>query len=109
MSILRKTGSPRRLFGRSTSGFLRGPPRPVSWRLEVREDANDRGMFLPNLTSHAQRGPSARLANYISAGGMRDLRPGRHADADASHRQFFIRFALCLLAFWLVFLFLPCR
>lgn len=108
MSILRKTSSPHRMFGRSTAGFLRGPPRPVSWRLEVREDTNDRGMFLPGITFPARRSTSARLANYISAGGMRDLQPGRHADIDASHRQFFIRFALFLLAFWLFFLLAPC-
>ena len=108
MSILQKPSFSRRIFGNSTADFLRGPPRPVVWRLEVREDSNDRGMFLPDFMYHARRGPSIRLANYISAGGMRDLQPSRHADADASRRQFVIRFALFLLAFWLFFLFAPC-
>ena len=107
MSLFQKK-HPRRIFGRSTAEFLRGPPRPVAWRLEVREDTNDRGMFLPDLTCHPPCGPSIRLANYISAGGMRDLRPGRHADLDASRRQFVIQFALFLLAFWLFFFFVPC-
>jgi len=98
----------RRIFGRSTASFLRARPRPVAWRLEVREDTNDRGMFLPDFTSHAHYGPSIRLANYISAGGMRDLRPGRHADLEADHRRFVIRLALFLLAFWLLFLLVPC-
>ena len=99
----------RRIFGRSTAEFLRSPPRPVAWRLEVREDTNDRGMFLTDFANPSRRGPSARLANYISAGGMRDLRPGRHADCDADRRWFVIRFALLLLLFWLFFLFVPCR
>ena len=99
---------PRRIFCRSTAEFLRGPPRPVAWCLEVRADTNDRGMFLPDLTCHPRNGPSARLANYISAGGMRDLQPGRHADLDAIHRRFVIHLALFLLAFWLFFLFVPC-
>lgn len=100
--------SPRRIFGRSNAEFLRGPPRPVVWHLEVREDTNDRGMFLSDLTSHPGYGPSIRLANYISAGGMRDLQPSRHADSDASRREFVINLALFLLAFWLLFLFVPC-
>ena len=107
MFSTRHKSSPR-LFGRSTSAVLRSHHQPVVWRLEVQEDANDRGMVLSNLTSSASYGSSMRLANYISAGGMRDLQPGRHADINASRRQFVIRLALFLLAFWLFFLFWPC-
>jgi len=64
-------------------------------------------MFLPD--HNWRRNPSARLANFISAGGMRDLQPSRHADLDAARRQFVIRLALLLLAFWLFFLFAPCK
>ena len=99
----------RRIFGRSTAEFLRAPPRPVAWRLEVREDANDRGMFLPDATCRGRSGHSIRLASYISAGGMRDLRPGRHAEDDARRRRLLLRFAVALLTFWLIFLFVPCR
>ena len=99
----------RRIFGKSSVEFLRGPPRPVSFRLDVREDRNDRGMFLSDSSRSTYGGPSARLANYISAGGMRDLQPSRHADLDASHRLFVIRLGLGLLVFWLLFFFLPCR
>ena len=84
----------RRIFGRSTAEFLRGPPHPVAWRLEVREDTNDRGMFLPDTTCRGRSGHSIRLASYISAGGMRDLRPGRHAESDARRRQLLAHFAL---------------
>ena len=99
----------RRIFGRSTAELLRAPPRPVAWQLEVREDANDRGMFLPDATCHGHLGHSVRLASYISAGGLRDLRPGRHAESDARRRLLILRFALGLLIFWLIFFFVPCR
>ena len=101
--------SPRRIFGRSHAEFLQGPPRPVAWRLEVREDAQARGMFMTtDLASQAGYGSANHLASYISAGGMRDLRPGRHSDANASRRRFVIQLALFLLAFWLTFLLVPC-
>ncbi|MEI8242493.1 MAG: hypothetical protein WCI17_04440 [bacterium] len=108
MPFLHKASSSRRIFGHSTAEFLRGPPRPVAWRLDVREDTNDRGMFLPDRSVRSQRGPSVRLASYISAGGMRDLRPGRQADINIERRQSVIRFALLLLALWLIFFFVPC-
>lgn len=100
--------SKRRIFGNSQADFLRSQPRPVTWRLEVREDSNDRGMFLPESGRATYSGASVRLANYISAGGMRDLQPGRLADRDAIRRQFVIRLALVLLTFWLTFLLVPC-
>ena len=104
-----KTKSSRRLFGNSTTNFLRGQPRPVVWRLEVREDTNDRGMFLSHSTGRFSRSTSARLGSFISAGGMRTLRPGRYADLNARRRQFVIRLSLLLLTFWLIFLFVPCE
>ena len=108
MALLHKTSASHRIFGRSTAEFLRGPPRPVAWRLEVREDTNDRGMFLPSRTRPSHYGPSVRLASYISAGGMRDLQPSRHADVDANRRNFVIQLGLGLLILWLTFLWLPC-
>lgn len=107
MFFSRKESS-RRIFGRSHAGFLRGSRQPVAWRLEVREDANGRGMFLPDIFQQARRGSSARLASYISAGGMRDLQPRSHADLHARQRQFVIRLCLLLLAFWVVFFLVPC-
>jgi hypothetical protein len=109
MPLLQKNRSRRRIFGSSTAEFLRGPPRPVVWHLEVREDSNDRGMFLPPFLQPSHGSRSVRLASYISAGGMRDLRPGRHADLNVRRRQFVVRLGLLLLALWLVFLFVPCR
>ena len=101
--------SKRRIFGNNHADLLRSQPRPVTWRLEVREDTNDRGMFLCEPGRAASYGTSVRLANYISAGGMRDLQPGRMTDRDATRRQFVIRLALFLLTFWLTFLLLPCE
>ena len=109
MPFLFKAKSSHRLFGNSTSEFLRGPPRPVVWRLDVREDTNDRGMFLTDQSYRHSRGTTVRLGDFISAGGMRALQPGRHADLDASRRQFVVRLALFLLVFWLIFLFVPCE
>jgi hypothetical protein len=40
---------------------------------------------------------------------MRDLRPGRHADADCSRRRWAIGFSIFLLAFWILFLIIPCK
>lgn len=109
MAFLFKAQPSRRIFGNSTAEFLRGPPHPVVWRLDVREDTNDRGMFLPDLSYHPPRSTSARLGSFISAGGMRALQPGYHAELNAARRQFVIRCALLLLAFWLIFYFVPCE
>ena len=77
----------------------------------MREDSNDRGMFLPKDDRGRWWGGQRqqRLISYISAGGMRDLQPSRHADLDARHRRFVVTFALLLLACWLAFLLLPCN
>jgi hypothetical protein len=90
--------------------FLRGRPQPVSWNLTVCEESGSSGLFLPSDSRDARehRGRH-RLASYIAAGGMRDLRPGRHADADCSHRRWVVGFSIFLLAFWVFFLLLPCR
>lgn len=106
-----KQSPSRNLFGRGRSEFLRGSRQPVAWRLDVRVDSNDRGMFLPRddrgcwWGMHRQR----RLIGYIAAGGMRDLQPSRHADLDERRRRLFITFALLLLSGWLAFLLLPCN
>jgi hypothetical protein len=73
------------------------------------EDTNDRGMFLTGSFSTTFHPPTAtRLGNYISAGGMRSLRPDRFADQDARSRRCFLRLTLGLSLLWLIFLLLPC-
>jgi hypothetical protein len=96
-----------RILSNNVAQYLKSPPPHVNWRLDVRADSNDRGMFLAG-TFATSRHTSTRLANYISAGGLRTLQPGRFADRDARNRQHFIRFALCLLIIWLIFLLIPC-
>lgn len=90
--------------------FLRGRPRPVSWNLTVCEESGSSGLSLPGESGGA-REPRGRhrLARYIAAGGMRDLRPGRHADADCSRRRWVVGFSIFLLAFWILFLIIPCK
>ncbi len=95
-----------RLTGRSD--FLRGRPRPISWRLEVRE-GTERGFCLPDSRSTwGGRRAQRRLASYISAGGMRDMQPAWNADSDTRRRHGVVAFAMVLLAFWILFFFVPC-
>jgi hypothetical protein len=96
-----------RLLRRGRASFLRGRPQPVAWRLEVREDGNDRGMFLPLETS-GRRGARRRLIGYISAGGLRDLQPSRQAETEDQQRRRVAVLALGLALFWLVFRLVPC-
>jgi len=98
------------LFGRSRSKFLQDRPHPITFRLEVREENS--GMFLPQDEPRGfwrNRRQDHRLISYISAGGMRDMQPSRHADQDQSRRRGVLFFSLALLFGWLLFLFLPCR
>jgi len=97
----------RRLSGRLD--FLRGQPQPIAWRLAIRDETRGRGFCLPDV-SGGWRGRRAqhRLGSYIAAGGMRDMRPARNADRDTSRRQIVVTFTLALLAFWVVFQFVPC-
>jgi hypothetical protein len=108
MPLFAKATRASRVLNSNAASFLKSQPRPVNWRLDVRADSNDRGMFLTNTFSAPSRYPATRLVSYISAGGLRTLQPGRFADRDARNRQRFIRFALCLLIIWLIFLFIPC-
>lgn len=109
MKIASRHRAPGRgLFRQSCAPFLRGRPTPVNWRLDVRADSNDRGMFVGGLAGW--RGSSGnRLITYISAGGIRDLRPSRQADRDERHRRFVVAFGWTLLVLWLLFLFVPCH
>jgi hypothetical protein len=109
MSLVSKTApSSPRVLGHKGATFLQAPHRPTYWRLEVRADSNDRGMFLSDSFAASSRPHSTRLVNYISAGGMRTLQPGRFADRDARNRQRFVRLALGLFIIWLIFLLIPC-
>ena len=98
----------RGLLRRGRTGFLRGRPQPVAWRLEVREDGNDRGMFLPPESRGRRGARSRRLIGYISAGGMRDLQPSRQAEVEDRRRRFVAGLSLALALFWLVFRLAPC-
>lgn len=70
----------------------------LNWRLDVPEDSNDRGMFLPPNWRGRRR-----LMHYISAGGMRQLR-GRRVPAESWRRhRLIVRFFILYVAIWIVF------
>lgn len=90
---------------------LQSQPQRVTWRLNMREDPDDRGMCLPEDFDNRYGGKASqrRLISYIAAGGMRDLHPSHTAEADEHNRDLVIFFAMTLLVLWMLFFFLPCH
>ena len=83
---------------------LHGRPQHVTWRLDLQPDTGIRGLLRPSGRRHGRW----HLMNYISAGGMRDLQPARHADVEQRRRYWVTGVAFSVLAVWLLFRFLPC-
>lgn len=84
---------------------------PTIWRLDVREDSNDGGVFvattMPSRWWPERQGSRQRLGHYITAGGMR-AHYWSTVDDIASNRQWrAIRIMLTLAAIWLLFWFIP--
>jgi hypothetical protein len=90
---------------------LQSQPQRVNWRLNMREDPDDRGMCLPEDFDerYGGKGSQRRLISYIAAGGMRDLQPSNTAELEEHNRHVVYIFTAVLLAFWLLFYFLPCQ
>jgi hypothetical protein len=76
------------------------------WRLDVPEDGNDRGMFLPSLGRSALR--RRRMIHYIAAGGTRQTRLRRRDRPAESGRSFVLRLLLAWAAVWIAFRFVAC-
>jgi len=107
LSPFSSAARPGRLSGLSDRLWTRRGRPDFAWRLDVHEDGNDRGMFLPGGRLRGPIGRGGRLMHYISAGGMRHA--ARHdAPADSADRRARVWwiFAVCALL-WLLLRLLP--
>jgi hypothetical protein len=98
---------------RGAAFVLSGGRTPIIWRLDVREDSNDCGVFASSAPSAGwwpgRKGSRQRLGHYITAGGMREHHWAT-ADESATRRQWLaIRIMAALAAVWVVFRFIPCE
>lgn len=93
--------------------MLLGGQTPTIWRLDVREDANDCGLFVsaagPSRWWPGGRGGSRRLGHYIAAGGLRAHHWSTSDDIAASRQWRAVRIMLLFFAVWVVFRFIPCE
>ena len=101
------------LFRRNAAFVLSGGQAPTIWRLDVREDSNDCGIFVsasaPAGWWPGRTGARRRLGHYIAAGGMRAHRWSTADDVAISRRWLAVRIMLALAAVWLTFRFVPCE
>lgn len=94
-------------YGRDSGEVLLGGGAPRAWRLEMREDSNDRGMFVFSARERRERRRAQRIGYYMFAGGMRQH---AHSGADTLQtlrKRAAVRIMLALAALWLAFRWLP--
>ena len=84
-----------------------GVAAPVSWRLDVREDAGGMSQVFRKRRRPGMERGRYKLFHYISAGGMRQLRRTSFDDIVEDRRRSFLFFLGMAAAVWLVFYFLP--
>jgi len=93
-------------YGRETAEVLLGGGAQRVWRLDTREDSNDRGMFVTTPDERWRRRPR-RLVHYMFAGGLRQHRWSAADDQQIARRRLAIRIMLAMLAAWFIFRWLP--
>lgn len=95
----------------TSSVFVGGGMRQatVSWRLDVREDAQgNRHLFGKRKRASVPGRGRGKLFHYISAGGMRQLRRTSTDDVIEERRRAFLTFLGVLATVWVLLYFLPC-
>lgn len=108
MGVLTARSRRSRLEGIAEQLWTRRGHNSFAWRLNLPEDSNDRGMFLPEGGRSGRLGRRRRLFHYIAAGGLRQTRvhrPNRPAEAG---QAVVMRLFLLLIALWVIFRFVPC-
>ncbi len=94
-------------YGRDSGEVLLGSGTQRVWRLDTREDSNDRGMFVFSSGERRHRHRSLRLSHYMFAGGMRQHSWSVADDLQIYRRSLAIRIMLALVAAWFLFRWLP--
>ncbi len=80
---------------------------PLSWRLDVREDARGNRLFFSKRKRLGTERVRSRLFHYIAAGGMRQLRRTSADDINEYRRRKFLIFVMLIGLGWMVFYFMP--
>jgi len=80
---------------------------PLSWRLDVREDARGNRSFFSKRKRPGAERVRSRLFHYIAAGGLRQLRRTSADDMLVFRRRYFLIFVALVCLGWVVFYLLP--
>jgi hypothetical protein len=94
-------------YGPDAGEVLLGGGAQRAWRLDTREDSNDRGMFVFSSKDRRPRRRAHELAHYIFAGGLRQHGWSVADDREIQRRRLAIRIMLALAGAWLLFRWLP--
>ncbi|MBM4163927.1 MAG: hypothetical protein FJ222_05745 [Lentisphaerae bacterium] len=94
-------------YGRDAGEVLLGGGVQRVWRLDTREDSNDRGMFVFSSTDRHLRRRAHKLGHYIFAGGLRQHGWSVADDLEGQRRRLAIRIMLALAGAWLLLRGLP--
>jgi hypothetical protein len=94
-------------YGPDAGEVLLGGGVQRVWRLDTREDSNDRGMFVFSSDDRRPRRRAHKLGHYIFAGGLRQHGWSVADDLESQRRRRAIRIMLALASAWLLFRWLP--
>ncbi len=94
-------------YGPQAGEVLLGGGVQRVWRLDTREDSNDRGMFVFSSRDRLRHRRAHGLGHYIFAGGMRQHGWSQADDLENRRRRLAIRIMLALVGAWLLCRWLP--